>query len=509
MLGKHSRLVSQEHPLARSPRSQPGPAAAPAAPVLSPTRPQPPLPGGAPGPAASRRTVTAGPAGRCCTRLPTARAGPNAPRPPLQPPAPRRTGGPRRSGGLGERGGRAGGREGGPAAGLPQAGGGRGGGAAGATHPHPGRRGWWRRAASWGAARPPLPSRQRGDRARSTRRRLRLLLLLLLLLLPPTGVPPPPPPPRAGGQPAARSMLGSRGWPRRRLTDRGPTAAPPAASSPGPGSSPLPAPRRRQRRHSALGAGPGGREDPSGGTRGAGCAGLPGGTGTGPPRPRNPRPGARRGSVLFSSAEPFRDSLVSRPSKGGLRNSLTLLISQRSSSAQQFSDLGLASRQPYSKQKIWELLGLLGAWTSLGMLAGASLCASFLTPPWRTTCPSAFFGTNTCSQCGQTDYTQYGLFFMLITQTSFQPVIRLKLIFLFSTTLLQRKVEILPLTVTGVRLEHYSLDKVPFLTQVLEVKLNNKDCVCSETNHGSSLYRNCSVTQASYIRNALRIRGNF
>lgn len=39
----------------------------------------------------------------------------------------------------------------------------------------------------------------------------------------------------------------------------------------------------------------------------------------------------------------------------------------------------------------------------------------------------------------------------------------------------------------GIRLEHYSLDKEPFLTQALEIKLTNLDCVCSETNNGSSL----------------------
>lgn len=55
---------------------------------------------------------------------------------------------------------------------------------------------------------------------------------------------------------------------------------------------------------------------------------------------------------------------------------------------------------------------------------------------------------------------------------------RLKLIFAFSTTLLRRKIEILPLTITGVRLEHYSLDKEPFLTQVLEIKLSNKQRLC-------------------------------
>lgn len=121
-------------------------------------------------------------------------------------------------------------------------------------------------------------------------------------------------------------------------------------------------------------------------------------------------------------------------------------------------------------------------------------CASFLTLPWGTTCPSAFLGTNTCSPCGQTNYTQYGRFSFLVAQTSFQPMMRLKLIFSFSTTLLRREVEILPLTIMGVRLAHYSLDKEPFLTQVLEIKLTSKDCVCSETNNGGSLlYRDCSA----------------
>lgn len=53
-------------------------------------------------------------------------------------------------------------------------------------------------------------------------------------------------------------------------------------------------------------------------------------------------------------------------------------------------------------------------------------------------------------------------------------MMRLKLIFSFSTTLLRKEIEILPLTVMGVILEHYSLDKEPFLTQVREAKLNNK-----------------------------------
>lgn len=57
-------------------------------------------------------------------------------------------------------------------------------------------------------------------------------------------------------------------------------------------------------------------------------------------------------------------------------------------------------------------------------------------------------------------------------------MVRLKLIFSLSNTLLRRKIEMLLLAVTEVRLGHCSLDKESFLTQVLETKLNNKQRLC-------------------------------
>lgn len=43
---------------------------------------------------------------------------------------------------------------------------------------------------------------------------------------------------------------------------------------------------------------------------------------------------------------------------------------------------------------------------------------------------------------------------------------------------LKKEIEILLLTITGIRLEHYSLDKEPFSTQALEINLTNKLRLC-------------------------------
>lgn len=112
-------------------------------------------------------------------------------------------------------------------------------GPAGATHPHPGRKGWWRRAASRGEGeRRCHPSRQRGGGERSSRLRQRLLLQL--------EVPPPLSPPPRAGEPVPRAQ--HAGKPGRSRCRR----------RPGPGT------RRRLQPPACPGARTGGREGPGG-----------------------------------------------------------------------------------------------------------------------------------------------------------------------------------------------------------------------------------------------------
>lgn len=69
-----------------------------------------------------------------------------------------------------------------------------------------------------------------------------------------------------------------------------------------------------------------------------------------------------------------------------------------------------------------------------GVLAGASLCARFLTQPQGTTCPNAFFGTSTCSQCGQTDYTQYLFLADNLDQISTNDEVKINLYVLYHSS---------------------------------------------------------------------------
>lgn len=195
-------------PLARSPtnpgRARSGPPSPPPCCHQPGRRHRRPLPGGTPDPAAPRRTATASPAGppgrRCRPRLPTTREA-------RQEPAAEGWGA-ERAGSLRAAGGRTGvgGRTGREVTSQGGQGGGPGRGAAKATHPHPGRRGWWRRAASRGrgrgAARPPLPAARRRSNEPSAEQPLL-----------PAAVPPPPAPPRAAAPAPLAQHAGKRAGP--------------------------------------------------------------------------------------------------------------------------------------------------------------------------------------------------------------------------------------------------------------------------------------------------------